>query len=255
MTDWRRLLAQVERASEIATVLWASGFGWVVAALGLRSCVSVGCRAVCATRLRQCEHHVDMAQPLPDRMRLVVERLGPTFVKVGQVLALRPDYVPLEYAHALRQLHDHVSPFPPAEARRVVERELDMPLAGAFADFEGEPFAAASLSQVHRAVLPDGSPVAVKVQRPRIAEQMHNDLDLLAFLAHRLEHRRPEAMGFRPSAAVDRTAAGGLVPTAIPRLGYHRGHSAACGVRGHHPAAAAGSVARSRDTFRPDVAT
>ena len=125
---WFRLPAQVARASEIATVLWSSGFRWLVAALGLRSCVSAGCRLFCATRLRQCEHHVGMERPLPDRMRLVLERLGPTFVKVGQVVALRPDYVPLEYAQALRRLHDHVAPFQGRDAQRVVEEELGRPL-------------------------------------------------------------------------------------------------------------------------------
>ncbi len=143
-----------------------------------------------------------MDAPLPDRMRLVLERLGPTFVKVGQLVAMRPDYVPLEYAQALRQLQDHVSPFPSDQARQVVEQELGKPLDEAFAEFEPEPFAAASLSQVHRARLPDGRRVAVKVQRPGIAAQMKNDLELLAFLARRVERRRPVAFGFRPTVAV-----------------------------------------------------
>lgn len=199
---WTRVPGQLARASEIATVLWSSGFRWLVAALGLRICVSMGCRLFCATKLRQCPHHVEMDLPLPDRMRQALERLGPTFVKVGQMVALRPDYVPLEYAQALRQLHDQVSPFPRSEARRVVEQELGRPLTDVFAEFDDEPFAAASLSQVHRAILPDGRAVAVKVQRPGIAEQMRRDLELLAFLARRLERRRPHTLGFRPMATV-----------------------------------------------------
>lgn len=202
MSGWRHLPVQVARTYEIATVLWSSGFRWLVEALGLRSCVSLGCRLVCSTRLRQCQHHVDMDRPLPDRMRLVLERLGPTFVKVGQIVALRPDYVPLEYAQSLRRLHDHVSPFPGSEARRIVEQELGRPLPAVFAEFDEEPFAAASLSQVHRAVLGDGRTVAVKVQRLGIAAQMQRDLELLAFLARRLERRRPQTLGFRPTAAV-----------------------------------------------------
>ena len=197
-----RALGDLSRASEIATILWASGFRWLVAALGLRSCVSLSCRLVCASGMRECPHHVDMESPLPERMRMVLERLGPTFVKLGQALALRPDYVPLAYAEALRGLHAHVAPFPAAEARALVEAELGRPLEELFARFEGEPFAAASLSQVHRAELPDGGAVAVKVQRPGIAKQMERDLELLALLARRLERRRPEALGFRPSAAV-----------------------------------------------------
>lgn len=194
--------AQLARASEIATVLSASGFDWLVASSGLRACVSVRCRLHCALGFEQCPHHVAMALPLPERMRAVLERLGPTFVKAGQMLALRPDYVPLQYAEALRSLHDAVPPFPGVEAERIVEAELGAPLARHFADFEAEPFAAASLSQVHRAELSDGTRVAVKVQRPGIAEQIERDLALLAFLARRIERRRPEALAFRPSAAV-----------------------------------------------------
>lgn len=195
--------AQLERASEIATVLFASGFGWLLDALGLQACVSPRCRVVCSLRpKRQCPHHVAMDAPLPERMRAVLERLGPTFVKAGQMLALRPDYVPLEYAEALRSLHDAVPPFPGEQAERLIEEELQAPLAVLYDRFEREPFAAASLSQVHRAVLPGGQVVAVKVQRPGVAEQVERDLALLAFLARRLERRRPEALAFRPSAAV-----------------------------------------------------
>ena len=197
------LRAQLLRASEIATVLFASGFGWLVEALGLAACVSPRCRFVCSFRPKsQCPHHVAMDEPLPERMRLVLERLGPTFVKAGQMLALRPDYIPLEYAEALRSLHDDVPPFSGADARRVVEDDLGAPLQRLFAEFEPEPFAAASLSQVHRALLPDGRPVAVKVQRPGIAEEIERDLALFAFLARRLERRRPETLAFRPSDAV-----------------------------------------------------
>lgn len=199
--------AQLERASEIATLLFASEFDWLVEALGLGACVSPRCRFVCAFRPKgQCPHHVAMDRPLPERMRAVLERLGPTFVKAGQMLALRPDYVPLEYAEALRSLHDDVAPFPGQQAERLVEEELGRPIAQLYAEFEREPFAAASLSQVHRAVLPDGRAVAVKVQRPDIGEQVERDLALLSFLARRVERRRPEALAFRPMAAVTELA-------------------------------------------------
>ena len=198
-----RPVRDAERLVEIATVLWASGFRWLVAAMGLRACVSPRCRLVCSLRpADQCPHHVAMDVPLPERMVLVLERLGPTFVKLGQVLALRPDYVPIEYADALRRLHDHVEPFAGATAVAVVERELGAPLSALFAEFVSAPVASASLAQVHRAVLPDGRAVAVKVQRPGAAAAMERDLDLLGFLARRIERRRPEALGFRPSAAV-----------------------------------------------------
>jgi len=182
------LRAQLARASEIATVLFASEFDWLVEALGLSACVSPRCRFMCAFRPKQqCPHHVAMDLPLPERMRAVLEQLGPTFVKAGQMLALRPDYVPLGYAEALRSLHDDVPPFPGEQAARLVEEELGKPLAQLFTECAREPFAAASLSQVHRALRPDGRAVAVKVQRPGIGEQVERDLALLAFLARRLE--------------------------------------------------------------------
>ncbi|MHB1244316.1 MAG: ABC1 kinase family protein, partial [Gaiellaceae bacterium] len=193
--------AQLRRAVEIATILWASGFRWLVAATGLESCVSLGCRLVCATGLRECDHHVAMELPLPQRLRAVLERLGPTFVKAGQMLALRPDYVPLEYAEALLSLHDSVTPFPAREAERVVERELGAPLARLFAEFDPEPIGAASLSQVHRALLPNGRAVAVKVQRPGIEAVIASDLELVGFLARQLERRRGASLSFRPTVA------------------------------------------------------
>ena len=199
--------AQLARASEIATVLFSSGFGWLVEAGGLQACVSPRCRLHCALGFEQCPHHVAMDQPLPERLRAVFERLGPTFVKAGQMLALRPDYIPLAYAEALRALHDAVPPIPGGHAERIVARELGAPLSALFADFEPEPLAAASLAQVHRAVLPDGRQVAVKVQRPGVEEQVERDLALLARLAGRLERRHAPAIAFRPSEAVDELAA------------------------------------------------
>ena len=112
------------RAVEIATILSASGFGWLVQALDLGVWVSLRCRLVCALRPgTQCPHHLAVDVPLPERLRLTLERLGPTFVKAGQMLALRPDYIPLEYAEALRGLHTHAAPFPAAEAAAIVEAE------------------------------------------------------------------------------------------------------------------------------------
>ena len=76
LVQWRRL-------EEIVTVLWSSGFGWWVDALGLGACVSLRCRVVCSIGLRDCPHHVAMDRPLPERLVAVIERLGPTFVKMG----------------------------------------------------------------------------------------------------------------------------------------------------------------------------
>ena len=198
----RAAAAQLARAVEIAAILSASGFDWLVQALGLSARVSPR-RLVCAFRPdTKCLHDVAADVPLPERLRLTLERLGPTFVKAGQMLALRPDYVPLEYAEALRGLHTHAAPFPAAEAVAIVEAELGAPLGALYAEFDREPFAAASLAQVHRARLFDGREVAVKVQRPGIRVQVDRDLALLATLARRFERHLPGAVAFRPSEAV-----------------------------------------------------
>ena len=179
----RAAAAQLARAAEIATILSASGFDWLVQALGLSGWVSPR-HLVCAFRRdAKCLHDVAADVPLPERLRLTLERLGPTFVKAGQMLALRPDYVPLEYAEALRGLHTHAAPFPAAEAVAIIEAELGAPLGALYAEFNREPFAAASLAQVHRARLFDGREVAVKVQRPGVRVQVDRDLALLATLA------------------------------------------------------------------------
>lgn len=198
----RAVTAQLARAVEIATILSASGFDWLVQALGLSAWASPRRLVYAFRRDAKYPHDVSADVPLPERLRVTLERLGPTFVKAGQILALRPDYVPLEYAEALRGLHTHAAPFPAAEAVAIVEAELGAPLGALYAEFDREPFAAASLAQVHRARLFDGREVAVKVQRPGIRVQVERDLALLATLARRFERHQPGALAFRPSEAV-----------------------------------------------------
>ena len=112
-----------------------------------------------------------------------LEKLGPTFIKLGQLLSTRVDIVPVAYAEALSRLQDDVEPFPSDEVERIVEEELGVRISKAFAEFEIQPMAAASLGQVHRAKLRDGRPVAVKVQRPGIREVVMHDMEALEELA------------------------------------------------------------------------
>jgi predicted unusual protein kinase regulating ubiquinone biosynthesis (AarF/ABC1/UbiB family) len=117
-----------------------------------------------------------------------LEALGPTFVKLGQLLSTRVDLLPLPYTEALERLQDHVEPFSYAEVERIIQQELRTRISRAFLELEERPIAAASLGQVHRARLRDGRLVAVKVQRPGIREQVVEDLSVLEELAETLEH-------------------------------------------------------------------
>lgn len=116
---------------------------------------------------------------LPRKMRLALEELGPTFIKLGQILSTRPDFLPPDFIKELEKLQDSVLPFDNFQAHVIIRRELNQPLAQLFKSFETEPVAAASLSQVYKAVLPSGETVAVKVQRPRIKEIIDLDLEIL----------------------------------------------------------------------------
>ena len=126
-----------------------------------------------------------------------LERLGPTYIKLGQLLSTRVDLLPPEYTTALTRLQDRVEPFPFEEVERIVSSELGVRLSKAFAEFDPEPMAAASLSQVHRAVLRDGRAVAVKVQRPNIRSLIRDDLEALGELAEFLDRHSDRAHRFR----------------------------------------------------------
>jgi predicted unusual protein kinase regulating ubiquinone biosynthesis (AarF/ABC1/UbiB family) len=119
----------------------------------------------------------------PERVQVALEELGGAWIKLGQALALRFDVLPAEYCLQLFQLLNQVRPFPADDVRRVVEQELGRPVEALFREFEWEPIAAASIGQVHRAELPDGSVVAVKVQRPGVRDLIRADLRLMHVLA------------------------------------------------------------------------
>lgn len=123
------------------------------------------------------------------RAREMLEELGPTFVKFGQLLATRPDLVPADIVVELRQLQDNARPVPYADVRRVIEAELGLSVDRVYAEFSAEPIAAASIGQVHLARLPDGREVVVKVQRPDAERQITADIQLLYQLARIAKER------------------------------------------------------------------
>lgn len=147
---------------------------------------------------------------VPERLRLAFEELGPTFVKLGQVLSTRVDILSeivgqeeaLAWSAEFQKLQRHAQPFDFSEVRATIEQEFKRPLEEVFPTFEQQPFAAASIAQVHAATLETQEPVVVKVQRPRVTRLIQTDLNLLMELAERLENHSPEAHLFKPTELV-----------------------------------------------------
>jgi len=132
-----------------------------------------------------------------------LKEMGPTYVKFGQVLSTRPDIVPPEYIRELESLQDDIDAFSFAEVERIVEEELGARISKLFRTFEATPMAAASLGQVHRAVLRDGRDVVVKVQRPGVRERVHSDLDAFSEIAETLQEHSNVARKMNLIGAVD----------------------------------------------------
>jgi ubiquinone biosynthesis protein len=186
---------QLRRLREIAAVLVKYGFVDVLARLHLDPYVALGRRLITPRR---------EAGPLSkaQRLRIAMEELGPTFVKLGQALSTRADLLPGEVIVELARLQDDVPPMADGQAERAIEAELGAPLSAHFSQFAPVPIAAASIAQVHRATLVDGQDVAVKVRRPGIATVIEGDLAILAHLARLAERYLPDAAVYRPSLLV-----------------------------------------------------
>jgi len=133
----------------------------------------------------------------PEQFAADLEAMGPTYVKIGQVLASRPDLLPELYVKALARLQDNVKPFPFAEVEQIVMSELGVRLSKAFSEFDPSPMGAASLGQVHAAKLRDGRAVVVKVQRPDIRRQIAEDFEVLAEIAAFLDEHTEMGKRYR----------------------------------------------------------
>jgi ubiquinone biosynthesis protein len=138
----------------------------------------------------------------PERVRMSFEQLGPTFVKLGQLLATRPDLIPQEYSEEFKKLHDQVPGVPFKDIEAQLTSHFGAPLMDVFSAFDQTPMAAASIAQVHRAKLKDGSQVVVKVQRPGIEKIMHEDLQILRGLAELAERYIPEIHMYNPKGII-----------------------------------------------------
>lgn len=141
------------------------------------------------------------------RLAHALEAMGPSFIKFGQSLSTRADIVGEEVALGLAHLRDRLAPFPTAQAKAIIEAELNTPLAEKFATFEDTPVAAASIAQVHFATTTDGRAVAVKIVRPGIAQAIARDIELFFWLAETVDRIRPELKRFRHGEMVETFAA------------------------------------------------
>ncbi|HOD75225.1 MAG TPA: AarF/UbiB family protein [Syntrophorhabdaceae bacterium] len=192
----RETYRDLKRYSQIASVLAHHGFTEVLDRLKAR---------YRAPRKRKplIKERVAEGPPIPVRLRLVFEELGPTFIKLGQILSSRPDILPPDYIKELSKLQDDVPPFPFEEARTLLETQLRHPLRELFSSFEEKPVAAASLAQVHRARTPAGEEVAVKIQRIGIEEVIETDIRILREFAGLAERHVPESRYFGPLELVE----------------------------------------------------
>jgi ubiquinone biosynthesis protein len=191
-------ISSFARLRQIANTLVRHGLSMWVDRTRLRYFLSIG---GLIRRMRPPKQ----AQTLPQRLRTAMEELGPTFIKLGQMLSMRPDMIPLTWALEFSKLQDSTPAFPSDQAISIIESELEKPIAELFATFNPEPIACASLAQVHDATLFDGTQVVVKVRRPRIEHIIEADLVIMRDLADYLGNYVQQEL-FSPLDVVDEFA-------------------------------------------------
>lgn len=194
-----RSVRSIARMQSVARTLAMHGFGHFVDRLDLAGLLPLAAR----WRAPIASGETPAPRTVGRRLATVAEELGPTFVKLGQMLSTRPDLLPADIVTELRRLQDRVAPFPTAEARRIVEDELGAPIAAGYAEFADEPFASGSIAQVYEARTAGGRAVVVKVKRPGIEDVVRTDLNILRWLADAIEGALPEVRIYHPRAILD----------------------------------------------------
>ncbi|OGL43780.1 MAG: ABC transporter [Candidatus Schekmanbacteria bacterium RBG_13_48_7] len=196
-----RTYRHLKRHQQVLGVLFKYGFGDLLDTLKVEQYFGVGRQWISK------KDHVQIDKlTRAERIRLALQELGPTFIKLGQILSTRPDLIPLRYVQELSKLQDNVSQFSYDEVREIVKSETGRYPEDLFRHFETSPLAAASIGQVHRAQLMENDQVVVKVQRPGIRKIIEVDIEIMFHLASLMERHLEEAKLFRPTRILDEFA-------------------------------------------------
>jgi ubiquinone biosynthesis protein len=174
---------KIKRTTQIVKIFANHGFGALMDRLGILKYLKM------EMQTKEYTERELSKLSIGERLRLSFEELGPTFIKLGQIMSTRPDLLPREIIHEMEKLQDAVAPFSISDVKQVIEFELGDKLENIFREFKEEPIAAASIGQVHRAKLLSGKDVVVKVQRPNIEKNIELDLGILKDLADFIDNR------------------------------------------------------------------
>ncbi|SLM30198.1 UbiB [Desulfamplus magnetovallimortis] len=198
----------MNRYRQIVSILFKYGFDNIIDLLKIDRYLEKGLEMISGKRLIKFEKLTPQ-----ERVRLIFEELGPTFIKFGQILSTRPDLVPLHFIHELEKLQDNVPPFGFEDVKSILDSEFKSkkdnndPLSHPFESVEKTPFASASIGQVHRAILKNGDQVAIKIQRPGISNLVKVDLEILHHLATLMERHMEDLSFLKPVKIVKEFAA------------------------------------------------
>ncbi len=223
------------RYKDIVIAFSRNGLGYVIKDLGLNDLHILPKKSA----LKE-EKQDDAPKTLGVRIRRILEELGPTFIKLGQVMSTRPDLFPEDVILELEKLQSHVPHFPYNQVKNIIEEELDQDLFQVFDVFEETPLAAASIGQVHRAVLQSGEEVAVKVQRPEISKKIDSDFEILMEMAQLAEMRLDWAKRYQLKEIVEE-----LKETLKMELDYT--------IEAHHMSRIKAQFRRDPDIYIPDA--
>jgi ubiquinone biosynthesis protein len=193
----KRTYRNLNRLRQIINVFLKHGFGQIIEQLNLHRLLPFRKRFKIYGRAPEFVHSI------PERLRLAFSELGPSFIKLAQLLSSRPDLITKPYTDEFKKLQDEVPPFPFPEVLKIIRNDMGVEPQEIFESIDEVPVAAASIAQVHNAVLKDGGPVVIKVQRPDITEIIETDISILRTITSRMVKYVPETEYINPTGIVE----------------------------------------------------